>query len=89
MEIIQSNNVRVFRKDLSEYGQILCIEMSPFVLSQDLIFIGFESKILLGRLQIDVCLSSRPKSQLTLCFRSKWYNLILRRNLRMNLDVVR
>ncbi|XP_068908230.1 nucleoporin Nup37 [Tenebrio molitor] len=53
MEIIQSNNVRVFRKDLSEYGQILCIEMSPFVLSQDLIFIGFESKILLGRLQID------------------------------------
>lgn len=46
---------KLFKKDLSEYGQILSIELSPFVLSQDLILIGFESKILLGHLEIDVC----------------------------------
>ncbi|RZC40989.1 nucleoporin Nup37 [Asbolus verrucosus] len=54
MEITkQPEESKVYKKDLSEYGQILAVEISPFVLSQDIILIGFETKILLGHLKID------------------------------------
>lgn len=41
-------------KDLSEHGQILFIEFSPFEWSQDLLLIGFKKKILLAHLEISV-----------------------------------
>ncbi|XP_044254902.1 nucleoporin Nup37 [Tribolium madens] len=47
------NDSKVFKKDFSEYGQILNIELSPFILSQDLILIGFESRVILGHLRLE------------------------------------
>ncbi|KAJ8964037.1 hypothetical protein NQ314_005177 [Rhamnusium bicolor] len=41
-----------FVKNLSEHGQIIHVEFSPFEWSQDLILIGFEKKILLAHLEI-------------------------------------
>ncbi|XP_045479741.1 nucleoporin Nup37 [Harmonia axyridis] len=38
----------LYTKDLSEHGQITCIELSQFELSQDVVLIGFGNKILLG-----------------------------------------
>lgn len=54
MEKTKVKQSELFKKDFAVYGQILHIEFSPFILSQDLILIGFESKIVLGHLKIDV-----------------------------------
>lgn len=53
-ETKQQKHLKPFSKDFSTYGQILSIEMSPYVLTQDLMLIGFEKKILLTHLKIDV-----------------------------------
>ncbi|XP_057651980.1 nucleoporin Nup37 [Diorhabda carinulata] len=44
-------------KQLSEYGQIVCIQFSPFEWSQDVFLIGFKKKILLAHLEITDILS--------------------------------
>ncbi|KAK9873054.1 hypothetical protein WA026_020788 [Henosepilachna vigintioctopunctata] len=41
----------LYTKDMSEYGQICCIEVSQFDWSQDVILLGFVNKILLGYLK--------------------------------------
>lgn len=41
-------------KNLSEYGQIMFIQLSPFEQSQDVLLIAFNEKILIGQLELNV-----------------------------------
>lgn len=41
-------------KNLSEYGQIMFVKLSPFEQSQDVLLIAFSEKILIGQLELNV-----------------------------------
>lgn len=41
----------IYSKDLSKYGQILCVELSQYEWSQDVVLLGFNQRILLCQLK--------------------------------------
>lgn len=43
-----------FTKNLSEYGQILSIQLSPFECSQDVLLIAFSERIVVAVLELNV-----------------------------------
>ncbi|KAL3265887.1 hypothetical protein HHI36_010078 [Cryptolaemus montrouzieri] len=68
-------------KDLSEHGQITCIEVSQYEWSQDTILIGFENKILLGYLKFKESVEVEIISQFPLPCPCTYLNMSVETNL--------
>lgn len=51
---IEAENKPTYVVDLSNYGQISAVHLSPFQWSQNVILIAFDFKIVVGHITLDV-----------------------------------